>query len=99
MKEKIYKAKVVAAYERAMALEANVTDKLNSLLSRYFDNFFDISANNAIRYKELNGEWKQYCHNINRLKKVKIPVVINAFETEVAQIIEKNPQFNQQQND
>ncbi len=91
-RKKIYKNKVKIAKEQGNKLGIVYTDKLNSYLNTYFNNFSSSVEENKFAYNVLNKEWKVFCRKANLSQKY-IDLRPLAFEVEVARIVKENKQF------
>ena len=94
-RKKIFLQRVEAEHKRINELKKIYTDRLNSYLDTYFGAFSDVPSENEFSYNELNKSWKEYSQKANMSQKL-MSLRSNAFEVEVAQIIEKNPKYKQE---
>ena len=78
---------------KAEKIGQECTKRLNEYLDSYFNSFSQADPEkNEFAYNVYNKEWKAYCYKVNATQN-SIVLKFDHFETEVALIVSKNPQF------
>ncbi|MES2395796.1 MAG: hypothetical protein V4549_07325 [Bacteroidota bacterium] len=90
--KEIFKKRVALAEKKSAELGKHYTDRFNTYLSTYFNNFTESAEENQIAYDTLNKSWKKYANEANASQKY-VVLRTDTFELEVSRIVKENDQF------